>query len=238
VGNQQMSSPSREHVAEMFDQIAHRYDLLNRLLSFGRDIAWRKQFVKQLPAANELRVLDLATGTADVLLTLGRDARIGSGAGLDMSTGMLRYAAQKLTSAGYAERFPLVLGDAGCLGIQSGQFDVVTISFGIRNVSRFEEALREMHRVLKPGGHALIMEFSIPANPYFRPLYLFYLRHILPRLGGLLSGDPYAYRYLNQTIETFPYGAAFCEIMKKTGFTEVESHPLTFGIATLYAGHK
>ncbi len=230
--------PSREHVAEMFDHIAHRYDLLNRLLSFGRDIAWRKRFLRGLPERPGLRVLDLATGTGDVLLTLAADPRVASGAGLDMSAGMLRYAAAKLAARGLDERFPLIRGDAARLALQSSIFDVITISFGIRNVAQVEDALREMLRVLRPGGRAMIMEFSIPANRIFRPVYLFYLRHVLPRLGSFLSGDANAYRYLNQTVESFPYGCNFCKLMARAGFAHIECVTLSLGIATLYLGRK
>lgn len=224
---------------KMFDRIAHRYDLLNRLLSFGTDIRWRKKMNQRIPAAKNLRVLDLATGTADVLISMEHACKnVASGIGLDMSGGMLKYGQKKLVALGLDQKFRLVRGDATCLGLTDQQFDAVTISFGIRNVLDVSQGLEEMHRILKPGGRALILEFSLPDNRPFRALYLFYFRHILPRLGTLLSGDSHAYRYLNKTVETFPYGEDFCVLMRDAGFEEVTATPLTFGIASLYQGER
>lgn len=223
----------------MFDRIAHRYDLLNRLLSFGRDIAWRKEIARNLPSGNALRVLDLATGTADVLLELGRQSgRIALGVGVDPSSGMLAFGKKKLAESGVSGILVLVRGDAARLGFQSEVFDAVTIAFGIRNVDDPVVGLREICRVLKPGGRALVLEFSLPESRIFRAIYLFYFRHVLPRIGGLISGDAAAYRYLNKTVEAFPHGEAFCRWMHEAGFEVVKAHPLTLGIATLYLGGK
>lgn len=232
-------SPSRQQAWKMFDRIAHRYDLLNRLLSFGTDVRWRKRLATLLPAGGKLNVLDLATGTCDVLLTLHKEcSRIERGVGVDMSGEMLVYGQRKVKQSGLADTFRLARGDATQLAIATDAFDAVTISFGIRNTIDVSQALREMHRILKPGGRALILEFSLPGNRLFRALYLFYFRHILPKLGGLVSGDWYAYKYLNETVETFPYGEAFCDLMRDAGFREVRAHPLTMGIATIYQGDK
>jgi len=222
----------------MFDRIAPRYDLLNQLLSFGRDAAWRKQFIRHLPPGSSLHVLDLATGTADVLIALAKNPRVATGVGLDMSWEMLRHGKQKLMRSGLAPRFALLRGDATAQGLAPETFDLVTMSFGIRNVTDVSACLREMRRVLKPGGRALILEFSLPGNRILRALYLAYFRHVLPRIGGIISGDSHAYRYLNTTVETFPYGGAFLDLMTGAGFHHVEAHPLTFGIATLYQGDK
>ena len=232
-------SPSRMQAFKMFDRIAHRYDLLNRLLSGGTDVRWRKTMNRRIPDGKDLRVLDLATGTADVLIAMEHACKnVTSGVGLDMSGGMLKYGQQKLVSMGLDQKFRLVRGDATCLGLAEKQFDAVTISFGIRNVLDVNQGLEEMHRILKPGGRALILEFSLPANRPFRAAYLFYFRHVLPRLGALISGDSYAYRYLNETVETFPYGEDFCQLMRNAGFEEVTATPLTFGIASLYQGER
>lgn len=233
-----MQSPPRDRVWEMFDRIAGRYDMANRLLSLGRDLAWRRQFNRHLPEQPAIRVLDLATGTADVLVLLARHAPGLSGIGLDMSPGMLAYAQAKLRDRGLIPSLSLVRGDATCLGIQTECFDAVTMAFGIRNVVNVQDALREMYRVLKPRGRALILEFSLPENRFVRTLYLVYLRRILPWLGGLLSGDPTAYHYLKETVETFPYGHVFCNLMTNAGFRNVQTQPLTFGVATLYFGDK
>lgn len=230
--------PSRLHVWRMFDRIAPRYDLCNRLLSFGTDLRWRRKLVRLLPARPDMELLDLATGTADQAIALLRgDRRIVRALGLDMSEQMLAVGRHKVAGLGLAARLELRTGDAGAIPVPDTSCDVVTISFGIRNVVDVSQSLREMLRVLRPGGRALILEFSLP-HPVFRPLYLFYLRHILPPLGHAVSGDSAAYRYLNQTIETFPCGMAFCDLMRAAGFTCVQHHPLSLGIATIYQGDK
>ncbi|MFM1920838.1 MAG: hypothetical protein RLZZ303_2472 [Candidatus Hydrogenedentota bacterium] len=223
----------------MFDRIAHRYDLLNRILSMGTDRAWRKTMRRYLPGQGPLRLLDIATGTADVMLFLDRTSgRIASGVGLDLSAGMLSHGRGKILARGLDGRLRLVRGDATCLGAAEGSFDAATFSFGIRNVLDVPAALREMLRVLRPGGRALILEFSIPGSPLIRVPYLFYFRHILPLIGGALSGDTQAYRYLNKTVETFPYGEAFLALMRDAGYVNLKAVPLSFGIATLYLGDK
>lgn len=232
-------SPSRVNVGSMFDRIAHRYDLLNRLLSFGTDVHWRKRMGMHLPEGDALNVLDLATGTADVLISLEKHCpRVQRGTGVDLSFGMLSYGVPKLRAMSLADRFRLVQGNAMRLPLPAERYDAATISFGIRNVLDVGAGLREMHRVLRPGGRVLVLEFSLPGNALFRAGYLFYFRHVLPRIGALLSGDGHAYRYLNQTVETFPYGEAFCALLREAGFREVRAFPLTLGIATLYQGDK
>lgn len=230
---------ARHPVWGMFDRIARRYDLLNRLLSFGCDVAWRKRMAIHLPPGEALRVLDLATGTGDVLIELDRcSGRMFSGVGLDPSGGMLAVGQQKIRQRGLQDRLRLVRGDAMHLGLASAQFDAASMAFGIRNVDEPAVGLREILRVLKPGGRALILEFSLPGNALFRAVYLFYFRHILPRIGGLLSGDTEAYRYLNRTVEAFPYGEAFCALMRDAGFEATQAYPLAMGIATLYCGER
>lgn len=222
----------------MFDRIAGRYDFLNHFLSLNRDRIWRKKLAGQLPNGDNLSALDLATGTADQLLALQSGGQVSSGAGLDMALEMLKIGQLKLVQQGLENRFALVRADACCLPFAAESFEVVSISFGIRNVLDVDLALREMARVLRPGGRALILEFSLPSSVILRKLYLFYFRRILPRLGGMISGDRHAYRYLNETVESFPYGDSFCALMSKAGFVDVQGTPLTFGIATLYQGDK
>ncbi len=231
--------PSRTEVWRMFDRIAPRYDLLNRLLSFRQDVIWRRRMARYIGNAPQQRLLDLATGTADQLIALMQASdKIVSAVGTDMAKEMLAFGEQKIHREKLDLRARLEVGDATEIKFADSSFDLITISFGIRNVIDVNKALQEMRRVLKPGGRVLILEFSLPKNKLFRSLYLFYFRRVLPRLGGLISGDSYAYRYLNQTVETFPYGAAFCDIMAKAGFVNPVSHPLTFGIATIYQGDK
>ncbi len=231
-------TPSRQHVWTMFDRIAHRYDLLNHLLSGNRDVAWRRKMATMLPSRSALDTLDLATGTGDQLLTLAETGKLRSGVGIDLAEKMLAIGREKIEQRKLSATLRLQTGDAGAIPFGDSLFDVVCISFGIRNVLDVPTALREMHRVLRPGGRALILEFSLPRNGIVRRSYLFYFRHILPLLGSIISGDSYAYRYLNQTVETFPYGEAFCSMMKDAGFTDVTATELTFGIATIYSGDK
>jgi len=231
--------PERRDVWKMFDRVAHRYDLLNRTLSFGRDVRWRRHLAQLLPPRNELEVLDLATGTGDLLLSLYTDSgRVVSGVGLDMAGRMLEIARAKVRDRGLSDRLALIRADASTIPFMSASFDAVTIAFGIRNVVDVPQALSEMHRVLKPGGRCLILEFSLPRNRIIRAAYLFYFRHLLPRIGAIVSGDNYAYRYLNETVETFPYGQQFCDLMEDAGFEAVRGHMLTFGVATIYEGTK
>ncbi len=228
----------------MFDAISPRYDLLNRLLSFGLDVYWRRQLARFLPenvagTACGMSLLDLATGTADVLLTLLKNnPRIRAGFGIDLADKMLDIGRRKVAREGFEGRISLQHGDARQIPYNDKTFDVVTMAFGIRNVEEPAVVLREMRRVLKPGGRALILEFSLPHNRILRAAHLFYLRSVVPAIGGLVSGHSEAYRYLNQTIERFPCGAAFCAIMQDAGFQNVNAHPLMGGIATIYVGEK
>ena len=231
------AKPTAADSWRMFDRIAPRYDLLNRLLSFRRDVAWRRALILALPRGDHLRVLDLATGTADVVLAMCRErARIQRAIGVDKSGRMLSLGKLKADRARVNAAF--VHGDAQSLSFADGVFDAITIAFGIRNVPDVPVALREMRRTLRPGGRALVLEFSTPSNPVFRRLYFLYFRHILPRIGAMVSGDARAYRYLNESAEAFPHGEDFLALMRDAGFSSVTARPLTFGIATLYQGDK
>ena len=230
------TAPSRQDVPNMFDRIADRYDLLNRLLSFGTDVRWRKKVAKQLDGLSPLRLLDVATGTADQLLALVRNRKFDFAVGLDVSRGMLSHGVRKVDEAKLPNPVAMVHGDALALPLADNSINAVTISFGIRNVLDVPKALTEMSRVLQPGGRAVILEFSLPANALIRWGYLIYFRHVLPKIGGLISGDWYAYNYLNKTVETFPYGEDFADLMRAAGFESVRIIPLTFGIASIYVG--
>jgi len=223
----------------MFNRIADRYDLLNRLLSFRQDVLWRNRMAEFLPEGSNLRVLDLASGTADVPVSLDKKSRqIGLIIAIDRAQKMLSLGREKVGKKLLRAKVQLFPADAQNLPFRNATFDAVTISFGIRNVLRLDQALREMARVLRPGGRVIILEFSLPGNRLFRTVYLFYFRHVLPALGGWLSGDRKAYRYLNQSVETFPYGEAFVKHLRKAGFREIQLKPQTFGIATIYSGEK
>lgn len=231
-------SPSRRDVHKMFDRIASRYDLLNHLLSANIDKRWRKRVARLLPDGDNLSVLDLACGTGDQLITLHETGRVSQGIGIDLAEKMLNVGREKINRLKLDSSLSLQTGDAGKIPFGNDLYDAVTISFGIRNMTDVNQTLCEMHRVLKPGGRALILEFSLPANGLLRNGYLLYLRHILPKLGALISGDNAAYRYLNETIETFPHGSAFCALMTNAGFKAVLQTTLSTGIASIYQGDK
>lgn len=230
--------PSRRDVWRMFDRIAPRYDLLNHLLSLNRDRAWRKRMVRFLPEGGNLAVLDLATGTGDQLLSLYVTGTVSFGVGLDMAAEMMAIGLKKIEARGLADRLMMVRGDASAIPFADSSFDAVTITFGIRNLVDVRAGLAEMYRILRPHGRALILEFSLPNNSLLRRSYLLYFRHLLPRLGAVISGDRQAYRYLNQTVESFPYGDEFRALMRDAGFGAVVAYPLTLGVATIYCGEK
>ena len=230
---------TRKDAWVMFDRIAHRYDLLNRLLSFRQDVAWRNRLARYLPNRKNQSVLDVATGTGDVLISLiNKSDKIEQAVGIDMSERMLDMGRSKMTRLNLDKIVNLKTGNATDLQFDEAVFDVATIAFGIRNVNNLELAVQNLYRVLKRNGRVLILEFSLPGNFILKSMYLFYFRHVLPRIGALISGDAYAYNYLNQSVETFPYGEDFCNIMRENGFKNVKFHPLTFGIASIYQGDK
>jgi len=233
------NNPSRDRVWTMFDRIASRYDFLNHMLSLGQDVIWRKRVARHLKDYYPQRVLDLATGTADQIIFLcQKNKNITSAVGIDMAEKMLEIGKEKVKRKKLDHIIRLQKGDATRIPDQDESYDAVTISFGIRNVSNVLTTLQEMYRILKPGGRAIILEFSLPQNRIIRTGYLFYFRNILPRIGSVISSDPYAYNYLNKTVETFPYGEALCRMMEEAGFCDVAAKPLTFGISTIYQGDK
>lgn len=229
-----MKQQTQKDVWKMFDQISATYDRVNRVLSFGQDIRWRKKVAKCMPLKPHLEVLDLATGTGDQLIALFKAGlSIQRAVGIDLSEEMIKIGRKKVT----AYPVELLHGDAQKIPFADQTFDATTFSFGIRNVLDPLTSLREIHRVLKPKGRCLILEFSMPPK-IIRPFFLFYLRNVLPKLGGALSKNFEAYRYLNQTIEAFPSGDAFLAIMKEAGFSSLRKLPMNWGSVTLYIGDK
>jgi demethylmenaquinone methyltransferase/2-methoxy-6-polyprenyl-1,4-benzoquinol methylase len=219
----------------MFDRIAPRYDLLNRVLSGGIDVRWRRAAVDLLELPPRARILDLCTGTADLLLeALSRDG--GSrGLGLDLSREMLRRGARKLAQGGLAARGALAQADAERLPLRGESCDGALVAFGIRNVAKPAAALGEVRRVLRRGGRLVVLEFAMPRG-LLGSLYRVYFRQVLPRVGGLVSGDRAAYAYLPASVGLFPTPEAFAELLVHTGFEAVRVRPLTGGIAYLYRG--
>lgn len=228
----------RKDVWKMFNRISPTYDRVNRILSLGMDQGWRRKVSSFLPERNNLRLLDLATGTGDQLIALFESPhKIETAVGLDLADEMLALGQKKVEARPYWNKIEWLRADAENIPFADSSFDAITFSFGIRNVSDPAKSLREMYRTLKPEGKALILEFSLPPRP-IRPLYFLYLRHILPRVGARYSNNPAAYRYLNETIETFPCGKAFCTMMEEAGFHSVKAHWMAFGAVTLYVGEK
>jgi demethylmenaquinone methyltransferase/2-methoxy-6-polyprenyl-1,4-benzoquinol methylase len=234
-----IQGPSRNNVSGMFNRIAPRYDFLNRLLSFHGDVLWRKKMAHLLPPRRDQLVLDLATGTGDQIIALFETSdKVKSGVGMDVAEKMLEIGRGKVEKRGLSKVITLKVGDAMNIPADDCQFDAVTISFGIRNMTDVKKALFEMYRVLKPGGRVLILEFSLPHNAFIGGVLLLYLRHVLPHIGSIVSGDSYAYRYLNETIETFPYGEAFCDLLREASFSAVKANPIWFGFPMIYQGDR
>ena len=228
----------KEKSWKIFDEIYLNYDRINQVLSFGQDRTWRRLVASHLPNTSSLRLLDLASGTLDQLIACMEScANIESAIALDLSKNMLEIGKKKLQTKPYREKIRVIVGDAQNPPFPDCSFDAITFSFGIRNLSDPFHSLLEMKRLLKPGGKALILEFSLPKKP-IRSFHLFYLRYLLPHIGGFLSKNPKAYRYLHETIETFPYGDAFCAMMQKAGFSSVHAIPLSLGAVTLYVGRQ
>ncbi|HNS19774.1 MAG TPA: bifunctional demethylmenaquinone methyltransferase/2-methoxy-6-polyprenyl-1,4-benzoquinol methylase UbiE [Sedimentisphaerales bacterium] len=226
-------------MGEMFDRIAPTYDLLNHLLSLGRDWAWRRRAAELLGESGGGQIADLATGTGDMLIALLRRIPPPAGAvGLDVSERMLSLCREKLGRARLADRAELVRADACATPFAGDSFDAVTMAFGIRNTSDVGATLREILRILKAGGQTLILEFSLPENRTVRWCHLKYLRLGVPFLGAVVSGDRCAYRYLNESIEAFYRPSEFCALMESAGFVQVSATPLTWGVASIYRGVK
>lgn len=231
--------PSRHDIWKMFDAIARTYDRANRAMTFGCDKRWRKALIKHLPEREHLHLLDCATGTGDQLLACFKGKRsIASAIGIDLSEKMLHFARAKMLRHPEGARIQFLRADVLDLPFQDKTFDAVTMAFGIRNVIDVERGLAEIARVLKPSGRVLVLEGSLPESRWIRPLHLFYLRHVLPRIGKFISKHDHAYRYLNETIETFPSGKAFCALMEHAGFCRVRLHAMMLGSVSLYVGEK
>ena len=227
----------KEQIAEMFDNISPKYDFLNRMLSMGIDVLWRKKAVKLLKKYNPKTILDIATGTGDFAIEavkLNPEKIIG----IDISEGMLKYGQQKIKKKGLDKIIELQKGDSEDLAFADNSFDAATAGFGVRNFQNLEKGLAEILRVLKPGGVAVILEFSQPETVPFKQIYNFYFKYILPFWGKIISKDNAAYTYLPESVNEFPYGEKFMEILRKTGYKNVRQKRLTMGIATIYIAEK
>ena len=230
-------SPPR--IAGMFDAIALRYDLLNAVLSGGLDRYWRRRAIQSLQFTGSEILLDVCTGTGNVAIGAVRSRRGARRVlGVDFAGAMLARGLEKVRAAALAPRIALVRGDAMALPVTSNSVDGVTIAFGIRNVVQTDAACAELLRTLRPGGRLAILEFGLPVVPAVRPLYLWYFRNVLPRIGRAVSGHGAAYSYLPASVGAFPWGETFADILRKQGFNNVVARPLTFGIVYLYTAQK
>jgi len=227
----------KQSVRRLFDSIAYRYDLLNHLLSGGVDLYWRRAAIETLASLRPVRILDVATGTADfaiAALRLNPEEVVG----VDISEAMLQFGRRKLATKKLSDKIRLEEGEAENLEFPDNHFDAAIVAFGVRNFENLEGGLAEMKRVLKVHGRIVVLEFSKPRVFPFRQLYFFYFLNILPLVGRFVSKDKEAYRYLPDTVMRFPDGEEFLAILRKIGFSSVRQRTLTFGIASIYCGEK
>ena len=227
----------KEQVTEMFDKVSSNYDVLNRVLTFGIDISWRKNVVALVKKGKAKKVLDIATGTGDLAIMMAK-ADIDDVTGLDISPGMLNIGMQKVKDEGLKERVNMVIGDSEKLPFEEGTFDAITVAFGVRNFEDLELGLREILRVLKPNGSLTVLETSQPTGFPVKQGFQFYSKYVIPTIGKLFSKDKNAYDYLPESAAAFPYGEAFNNILLKTGFNSSKVYPQTLGVATIYHAIK
>jgi len=231
------NSSKKEQVAEMFDNISHRYDFLNHFLSLGIDKLWRKKAVKILSAIEPKVILDVATGTGDFAIE-SLSLQPKKVVGIDISQGMLDKGIIKVKKNGQEAIIELKYGDSEDIPYEDNYFDAITVAFGVRNFENLEKGLSEMKRVLKTGGMAVVLEFSKPKAFPIKQIYNFYFHKVLPGIGKLVSKDASAYTYLPQSVEAFPEGKDFEKILEQVGFKYKSTHPLFFGISSIYVVQK
>ncbi|MFT5760966.1 MAG: demethylmenaquinone methyltransferase/2-methoxy-6-polyprenyl-1,4-benzoquinol methylase [Polaribacter sp.] len=227
----------KEQVAQMFDTISENYDGLNRVISFGIDVKWRKKVVAIVGEDNPNQILDIATGTGDLAIMMAslNPEKI---VGLDISAGMLEVGKQKITKANLSDKIEMIVGDSENMPFNDNTFDAITVSFGVRNFANLDKGLQEIRRVLKPKGKLVILETSVPTKFPYKQGYRFHTSVILPIVGKLFSKDKVAYSYLSESANSFPFGEKFNNILLKNGFTTAIDTPVTFGVASIYTATK
>jgi demethylmenaquinone methyltransferase/2-methoxy-6-polyprenyl-1,4-benzoquinol methylase len=235
--NEKQIHQKHEQVRSMFDGIAHRYDLLNHLLSVGIDKRWRHKLIRDLEKRNPTTLLDVATGTADLAIMASKIKGCHITA-CDISENMLAEGRRKILKRGLEGRIRVYTSPAESLMFQNDTFDAAMVAFGVRNFADLSAGLAEMCRVIRPGGSIHILEFSMPRLPILKQFYKFYFKRILPQAGGMISGHEAAYQYLPDSVLKFPEGDTFKQILSEAGFSQVSSKRLSFGIASLYTGVK
>ncbi len=227
----------KEQVTKMFDTISKDYDGLNRVISFGIDIKWRKKVVEIVKKQQPKTILDIATGTGDLAINLA-ETSAEEIVGLDISPGMLEVGKEKVKAKQLDNRVKMIIGDSENMPFEDNTFDAITVAFGVRNFETLENGLKDILRVLKPGGTFVILETSVPTKFPFKQGYKAYSKFILPSIGRLFSKDKTAYKYLSESASVFPYGEALNNILRNIGFINVEDKPQTFGVATIYTASK
>lgn len=228
----------KQQVAEMFNSIAFRYDFLNRFLSAGVDVGWRKKALWQLKDLQPTTLLDVATGTGDMALMAAKMLPLEQIKGIDISNGMLEIGRQKVEKAGLSHKIELLNGDSETINFADASFDAVTVAFGVRNFEDLEQGLAEIKRVLKPGGKLVVLEFSRPKTAIAKGFYNLYMKIIAPNMGKIFSKNRNAYQYLDESIKKFPEGKNFTNILDKLGFKHTYCKPLSLGICSIYCGEK
>ena len=231
------SLSKKEQVAQMFDTISGNYDNLNRVISFGIDVKWRKKVLKMVTQSNPKTILDIATGTGDLAILMAQ-TKADKIIGLDISAGMLEVGVHKIAAKNLSQTIEMVLGDSESIPFEDNHFDAITVAFGVRNFENLEKGLAEILRVLKPNGTFVILETSVPEKTPYKQGYQFYSNNILPLIGKLFSKDDVAYGYLSESAAAFPYGEKLNNILRKIGFIDVVALPQTFGVATIYSASK
>ena len=228
----------KQQVAAMFDDIEFKYDFLNRFLSAGIDVKWRKKAIKQLSALAPKKILDVATGTADVAIMASGILKPEKIVGIDISEGMLEVGRKKIEKAGLQHIIELLNGDSETINFEDGSFDAVTVAFGVRNFQHLEKGLSEIYRVLKPGGKLVVLEFSKPKMPGVKWMYNLYMKIVCPNVGKLFSKNRNAYKYLDESIQKFPEGNNFTNILDNLGYKNSYCKTLSLGICSIYCGTK
>lgn len=228
----------KEQVADMFNSIAYRYDFMNRFLSVGIDVWWRKKAISQLKKLAPKQLLDVATGTGDVAIMTWRMLQPEKITGIDISAGMLELGRKKIEKLGLTGKIELQEGDSEALPFADNSFDAITVAFGVRNFQNLEKGLQEMRRVLRPGGKLVVLEFSKADAGMLSVLFNFYMNKVTPAIGKFFARNKDAYQYLNDSVQAFPEGQTFINIMNEAGFTQTYLKKLSLGICTIYCGSK
>jgi len=235
---QNEQSTKKEQVADMFNNISKTYDFLNHFLSLGIDVIWRKMAINELKQDKPQNILDVATGTGDFAFEALKILKPKKIIGVDISRGMLDIADQKIAKRNLGDKFEVRMGDSEKLLFEANEFDAVTVAYGVRNFENLEKGLADINRVLRPGGKAVILEFSKPRVFPVKQLYSFYFNYITPGIGKIFSKDARAYTYLPESVAAFPDGNDFIALMDKVGFKNTKQRPLAFGICSIYTGVK